>query len=460
MTDRPGPPMLINRNFSLLWAAQAISQTGDFVFDTTLTLWVGTVLLDDRTYAPAAVSGLLATVAVATLLVAPLAGVHVDRWDRQRIMLASDLIRATVIGATAALAILPDHTLPAGVTVALVYLAVFLNAGVSQFFNPARFALTGEIVAKEQRAKAAGIGQSTQAIASILGPSLAAPLLYTAGLRWALILNTASFLVSYMLLHAIRPPAATTTTPSGPANFRKELMAGLHMTASNTVVRAVLVVIVIVTIGSQALYVVNVFFVTDNLHADPQWYGTFYMALGLGMLGGAVLATPLGRRLGHRRAFSLGLAVTGLLLVGYSRATGLAAALAIMVAVGVAMAVLNAALAPVLVDAVPPSYLGRVFSVLNPVQKLAGIIGTGLAGWLASTVPQDFHASLGGLHLGRIDTILTLSGLLIALGGLYSIRSLHERSPSGTANADHAPPTTQTAEHTADAETTASTSRR
>lgn len=415
--------MLINRNYRLLWAGQAVSQTGDFVFDTTLTLWVGTVLLAGRSYAPAAVSGLLVTVAVATLAVAPLAGVYVDRWDRRRTMLTTDLIRAVLIGAIAVLAFLPSGTVPAGAIVAVVFVAVFLNAAVSQFFNPARFAIIGEVVAADERAKAAGIGQSTQAIAAILGPPLAAPLLYTAGVRWSLALNAVSYLVSFLLVRAVRTTAAAPSEVEH-ADFRAEFTAGMRVVAGSGLVKALLATIVLVAIGFESLNAVNVFFVTENLHTGAKWYGTLDMALGIGLLGGALLATPLGRRFGHQRTFSAGLLASGVLLVWYSRMTVFWPALALVAVLGLAVSVLNAAVAPLLISAVPQQYLGRVFSVINPVQQVAGVIGTGLAGWCASTVLRDFHATVGGVHLGRIDTLLSFSGLLVVAGGLYAMVAL------------------------------------
>jgi MFS family permease len=78
---------LINRNYARLWSGQAVSTVGDYVFDTTLVLWVGTVLARGRTWAPIAVSGILLAVGLAILLVGPLAGVFVDRWNRKATMM-------------------------------------------------------------------------------------------------------------------------------------------------------------------------------------------------------------------------------------------------------------------------------------------------------------------------------------------------------------------------------------
>ncbi|MCX4747248.1 MFS transporter [Kitasatospora sp. NBC_01287] len=415
---------LINRDFTLLWAGQSVSQTGDYVFDTTLTLWVGTELLRGGALAPLAVSGLLVTVAVATLLVAPIAGVLVDRWDHRRTMLGSDLIRAVLIGAVSVLAFLPKGTLPTGVTVAAVYLAVFLNAAVSQYFNPARFAIIGEVVPAELRTKAAGIGQSTQAIAGIVGPPLAAPLLFTAGVQWALVLNALSYVGSYLLVGAVRTERRTTRESDARASVPAELREGLRLALGNQVVRALLQVIALISVGIGALNTVNVFFLQVNLHSDVKWFGTLETALGLGTLLGAVLATPLQSRLGTRRALPLALVAMGALLLGYARLGAFWPALGLLAVLGVALAVVNAGFAPLLIEATPKEYLGRVFSVINPVQQVANVLGMALAGWLASTALRGFHGEVGGLHLGGYDTVLTGSALLVLAGGAYAVGAL------------------------------------
>jgi len=72
-------PFLINGNYARLWLGETVSVVGDYMFDTTLVLWVGTVLAKGQSWAPVAVSGVLLAVAVPQLLVAPVAGVFVDR---------------------------------------------------------------------------------------------------------------------------------------------------------------------------------------------------------------------------------------------------------------------------------------------------------------------------------------------------------------------------------------------
>src|SRR5215831_12125359 len=137
---------IINANFTRVFYASAISFLGDYVFDTTLILWISTRLLPGKDYAPAAVSGVLVAVAAAIIVVGPVAGVFVDRWDKRRTMMVSDLVRALLVVGLAVIATLPEGTISAGATLALIYATVFVSTAVAQFFQPARFTILGDIV--------------------------------------------------------------------------------------------------------------------------------------------------------------------------------------------------------------------------------------------------------------------------------------------------------------------------
>jgi len=190
---RPLRTALINRNYAKLWYGQAVSTIGDYAFDTTLVLWVATILARGRAWAPAAVSGVLLAVGAAVLLVGPFAGVFVDRWNRRGTMLRTEVIRGVLTGLLAIASFLPTHVLPIWAWLTVIYAVVFILNAAGQFFGPARFATIGDIVTGEaDRARAAGIGQATTATATIIGPPLAAPLLFTVGLQWALLFNAMS----------------------------------------------------------------------------------------------------------------------------------------------------------------------------------------------------------------------------------------------------------------------------
>src|SRR6185312_16411005 len=102
-------------------------------------------------------------------------------------MMGTEILRMVVVGALTVVSFLPVRVLPVGVWLASIYLTIFVINGAGQFFNQSRFAVIGEVVdGPVERARASGIGQATTGVAAIVGPPLAAPLLFSVGLQWAL----------------------------------------------------------------------------------------------------------------------------------------------------------------------------------------------------------------------------------------------------------------------------------
>ena len=137
--------LLINRDFTLLWSAQAISKLGDVVFDYTLVFWIATSIAREQRWAPLAVSGIFVATALPTLGAGPIAGVFVDRWQKRPTMLLMDALRAILILllllATGILP--PPFQLPPFGQLVAIYLVVVLATICAQFFDPSRLALVG-----------------------------------------------------------------------------------------------------------------------------------------------------------------------------------------------------------------------------------------------------------------------------------------------------------------------------
>jgi MFS family permease len=255
-----GPGLRANRNWRRLWLGQAVSLTGDYVFDVTVMLWIGTIIARGKPWAPAAVSGALIAAAIPALVVGPFAGVFVDRWDRRRTMMTADAARALLI---AGLLLLPlaGRRLPAGVQVGVIYAVVAAASCFAQFFNPSRLAILGAVVDPADRAKASGQLQATYSLASIIGPPIAAPLLIVFGVQWALIIDAASFAVSFLALRSMRITAVAGAGQAGRAGFAAEFRAGVRFFRGSPVLITLTVGVVIATLGVGAIDSLAVFFV-------------------------------------------------------------------------------------------------------------------------------------------------------------------------------------------------------
>jgi MFS family permease len=420
---------LISRDYARLWYGQAISSLGDYVFGTTLVLWIATRLAAGKPWAPEAVSGELVATGAAVLLTGPLAGVFVDRWNRRSTMLGTEVIRGVLAGLLAALSFVPVHDLPVWVWLVAIYLVEFLLTGAGQFFGPARFATIGDVVTgEEDRTRAASIGQTTSATVAIIGPPLAAPLLFVFGPQWALLFNAASYAVSFVAIRSVRAGRKTSADrkPASRPGLWSEFADGLRFFAGRQLLVTLLLIALISQIGTGALNALNVFFVTGNLHVSGSMYGYLGTAIGVGSICGALCAGRARRWLGLRRTVYVGLLLSGVLIIVYSRQTNLPAAAVMFFLLAIPLGVINTAMTPLLLGAVPKEYLGRMMAVMTPALRLGSMISVVVASWLASSVLRNFDGSVVGVRFGAIDLIFAGSGLMMIAAAGYAVFTLRE----------------------------------
>ncbi|UWE10258.1 MFS transporter [Actinacidiphila bryophytorum] len=436
---------MISPEYTRLWFGQAVSTVGDAVFSTTLVLWVATVLAKGQPWAPQAVSGVLLAGGAAMLFVGPIAGVFVDRWDKRATMLGTEVLRGTIVAMLTAVSLLPVHAMPVAVWLTLIYVSVLVLNSTGQFFTPARFSVIAEMVSGEaDRARAAGIAQATAQTAWIIGPPLAAPLLFTVGLEWALLLNAISYLVSYVAIRSVDIPAAPVPEPAAAAapgeesgatepaaspaagegrkrtGLLTEFRAGLHFFARSRFLVALLVLAAIGQLGMGALSTLNVFFVTGNLHGSAEQFGYFGMAMGFGGIAGALCAGRAVKLIGARRTTWIGLLITGTLLFVYSRQDNVVAGLVLMLTFAIPLTTLNTAMSPLLFAATTREFRGRVVAVFYPLTRLSSLLAAALSGWLAGGGLPHFGRTVAGMHFTPVDTIIAGAGVLVVAAGLYA----------------------------------------
>jgi MFS family permease len=416
-----------NRNWRRLWLAQAVSLTGDSFFNLTVLLWVVTVVARGRPWAPDAASGVLIAASVPVLVVGPVAGVWIDRWDRRRIMMMADVGRAVLVSALLIVPALGD-LIPSAARLAFIYAVVAGESGFSQFFNPSRLAILGRILHPVDRAEASGMLQATSGTAAIIGPPLAA-LLFALGVQWALVIDAASFVISFAAIRSIRPPLPAAAAGPARLGFGAEFLAGIRFFAGSRLLVALCAGVVICTLGTGAVNTLQVFFLRDDLHAATAWLGTLYAAVGVGAVAGAMLGGRIASRVGAARVFRLAMVAGGVLLIVYSRLTMLAPAVAVAGLTGLMFGAINAAAPPLFLAAIPQHLMGRVMSVFNPVQQVANLASIACAGAIAGSLAADARTTVAGLTLGPVSAIFGVSGLLVAAAGLALTRLLRE--PAG-----------------------------
>src|SRR6186713_185118 len=185
-------------DYRRLFAGQVVSDIGDGI-----TLFLVLLVINDLTGGSTiAIAFMAIAEAVPAFTVGLVAGVYVDRWDRRRVMLASDLLRAAIVLSFAFVQTV--ELLP------LFYVLGFVQASIATFFRPARGAMLPHIVPAEGLASANSLAQASQVIGSVIG---------TAGLIFATFgnglagfaIDSITFLVSFALIAGISSEAGRVT---------------------------------------------------------------------------------------------------------------------------------------------------------------------------------------------------------------------------------------------------------
>ena len=180
-----------NRNYRYTWSGQVVSEIGDHfnnvaVFSLALA----------NTRSGLVVTGIMLSRAIPAVMAGPVAGVILDRLDRKRIMIASDLIRA-VVAIGFILAIPRSDTW-------LLYLLSALLMFASPFFTSGRSAILPTIANKEELHTANSLTQTTQWMTLTIGAFLGGTSILQFGYKWAFAFNALSFLFSAACISRLR----------------------------------------------------------------------------------------------------------------------------------------------------------------------------------------------------------------------------------------------------------------
>jgi MFS family permease len=415
-----------NRNWQLLWFGQSVSAVGDMVFYLTALLWIATIIAKGEPWAPAAASGALIASSAPALIIGPIAGVYVDRWDRRRVMLVADAARCVLIASLLALPPL-RHVIPVAAQLAILYAVIVACSSFDQFFTPSRLAVLGAIVPADFQPAASGRLSASFALSQVIGPPIAAPLLITLGVQWALIVNAASFAVSFVTIRAIKVPWRADASPAEKESFGREFRAGIRYFARSTVLVALAAGMSAALLGNGAINSLAVFFVQRDLHKPASWLGFVIGAVGIGAVAGAMLTGTVTKRIPAKQLFWIALTGDGVFLLGFARSTGIGIALGFALLLGFFIGMVNSVMGPIILGVTEQRFIGRVSAVLNPLLELASMIGMLVAGIVASTVLAGFHVRIAGQNVGPYDTVFMAGAILFLLGGLFAAVAMRER---------------------------------
>jgi MFS family permease len=405
-TPAPGssyPRLFRNRNFMALWIGQMISFIGDYF------VYLAIPIVVNRLTGSAMMVGLsLISSAIPALVLGPIAGVFVDRWDRRKTMIFSDIIRAVLV-----LFCLLVHTKE---QVWIFYVVAFLMSSTSQFFYPSRGALLPLIVPESADWLAAnGLMQIIQTVGMIVGPSLAGFAIGLYGERVAFIVNSCGFIISALAVLTIRHQKTASQEDHQPASIRnvwRDLREGMtYLFASRTLV-GIMVCMCVLFLGIGAINVVWVPYLQRTFGVGAAGLGIVDSSQGIGMVIGGLLLGLIASKFSKKTMVSVGAIVIGIAMAGMGFAPAFSFIIAMGFIVGLGIVPAQSGLTTMMQMAVPDLKRGRVGSSLNAFSTAAGLIS------------MAFAALMGDL-IG-LRTVYMVFGSFIGLAGLLCIWIVEE----------------------------------
>ncbi|WP_373538162.1 MFS transporter [Microcoleus sp.] len=382
------------RVFLIVWFGQLISLIGSGLTSFALGVWVY-----QRTGSVTQFSLILLSAMLPSILISPVAGALVDRWNRRWCMILSDSGAGIT---TVAMALLLTT---GNLEIWHIYLAVSLSSACKAFQLPAYTASTSLLVPKEHLPRASGMVQSGEACAQLISPLLAGFLLGIVQLEGVILIDFATFLFALITLLLVRfPDAKTAAVPvNGKTSLWREALEGWTYI---TVRPGLLALLIVFAINNFVFGLIEVLFPPLVLSfTSVTVLGTIQSLGGAGMLlGSVVMSIWGGPKTLIRGVFGFSFLSQLCILALGLRADAALFALAFFLFF-FSLPFINGWCDAILLRKVAPDIQGRVFATINMICFSCIPLAYVVAGPLAERIFEPLMAT-DGLLAGSIGQII------------------------------------------------------
>ena len=389
-----------NRNYRNTWIGQVVSEIGDHFNNVAVfSLAVAT------TKSGLVVSGVMLSRAIPAMLAGPLAGVVLDRFDRKRIMIASDVVRA-IVAMLFILTVKRHDTW-------LLYVLSGLLMLASPFFTSGRAAILPSIATEDELHTANSLTQTTQWTTLALGAFLGGTSVTQFGYNWAFFGNSLSFVVSAICIsrlflpgHGFRPPRRSLTEAEIVRPWH-EYVEGIRYMRSVPLIMGLLMVSIGWATGGGAAQILFTVFGELVFNRGPAGLGMIWGCAGIGLMCGGALAYTIGRRLSFRnykRAIVVCYIVHGGSYILFSQMRSFTMALVFIALSRAGVGVSSVLNMWQLLRIVPDQFRGRVFSTMESTQWSVMMVSLTLAG----VASQYWDPRLIGTIAGTLSSTTAL----------------------------------------------------
>jgi DHA3 family macrolide efflux protein-like MFS transporter len=375
------------RPFLTLWIGQAFSLLGSQLVQFALVWWLTRTTGSAEVLATASLVALLPNV-----LLSPVAGTLIDRWNRRTVMLVSDsgiaLATLALIGMFAA----------GEARIWMIYLAMLVRATGGVFHWPAMNASTSLMVPSSELGRVQGMNSALNGSMTIVAPPLGALLIEALPMQAVLSVDILTAALGIGALWLVHVPQPVRTAPPGALNVRRELAEALGYMRGMPglmilVFMAVAINFVLIPAGTLLPLLVK-----DHFGGGAEEFGWLESSFGIGVVGGGVVLSLWGgfkRKIVTSQVGLVGIGIAHVAL-GATPGTLFAAALASVFVAGFMMSFNGAAYA-VLQATIAPEMQGRVFTLITSLATGISPVSLAVAGPLAEQFGVRFWYLAGGV---------------------------------------------------------------
>ena len=416
----------LNKNwktkFFSIWGGQAFSLLGSQVIQFTL-IWY----LTRETGSAAVLATSTFVSLLPSVLLAPFIGALVDRWDRKRIMIVSDLFIALI---TLFLIILfkTEH-----IKIGYIYLALFLRELGSTFHWPSMRSSTALLVPKDQMARVEGMNQTIRGLLNVVGPPFAALLLEKYAIHSILFIDVITALIAVAPLFFVSIPKPTKSNKkklSSASELIHEVKLGFQYLKNWKGMFFLNLIAALLNFLINPGFTLLPLLVTQHFLGGAIELSLVESAFGIGaILGGLILSTWGGfkKRILTTLSGIIGMGA-GILLVAVAPSSQFKLALAGIFITGIMNPIANGALFAIIQSSVKPEMQGRVFTTLSSISNAMSPISMLIAAPIAGIVGVQGWFYLGGIGCALMGIIGLLTPLLMNIEkeGQYRLKSAEQ----------------------------------
>ena len=375
---------LKNRNFQLFFIGQGISLVGTWM-QMTAVAW-----LVWRLSHSALLLGLVGfSSRIPTFVVAPFAGVLVDRVDRHRLLIVTQVL--SMVQALALAGLMYSGRIEIWHVIALSLLLGFINS----VDMPTRQSFLIQMVdRREDLNNAIALNSTMVNGARLIGPSIAGFLIATAGEGFCFLINGLSYIavIGGLLMMRVQPLAFAGRKTAVLENLRE----GFRYAFGFQPIRSLLVLLALVSLTGASYSQLLPIFAQEVLHGDSRTQGVLVSGAGAGALAAALFLAGRRSVRGLGRVISWAPAVFGVGLIGLGLSKWLWLTLPLMPVIGFGLLAQLAATNTVLQTIVDDDKRGRVMSFYSMAFMGMVPLGSLLAGVLAHLVGAPMMVIFGG----------------------------------------------------------------